>query len=135
MKLDMEDICDCADSGDFDSRTTNAAILKLLCNMAGISNDSSTVRSSSTAFGSITGSYAVALVTPDPVKDLIVQNTTDQPVYVSFDGTTNAFIVNAGSEKHLVPGDYGGSFTQASIRLKAVGSNPSSGQVLITAIS
>jgi hypothetical protein len=52
----------------------------------------------STAFGSITGSYtAVGTALAHPARLVLFQNTTDQAVYISWDGTNDHMYIPAGS--------------------------------------
>lgn len=91
------------------------------------------------AFGSITGSFvAFGAAMPAPIRILKISNTTDEDIYISFDGTTiqdaipasSGMVIDLTANKTNSEGAY---LAQGTVVYLKYVSAPSSGNVYLSA--
>lgn len=99
--------------------------------MAQTSTDVIFNTATSVAFGSITGSFVVALTNTRALNLLEVINDTNQPLWVSTDGTNNHVYIRAGESWGLPLGSMQ-LHESSNVSIKHTGVAPTSGNVYIS---
>lgn len=142
MAIDICEICsntadaNCLRQGIGDINRENLwrrAVIEILCGISGAvvaPSEPSAFSGAVVPFGSVTTNYTVGLANTEVIKVLDVVNTLNVPIWVSLDGTNDAFYIPAGQARTF-PLQQMGILAEGPVYIKSVGA-AGSGNVAIS---
>lgn len=88
----------------------------------------------SVAFGSVGAGYGTAATYTDPISQLTIISTLDQPALISFNASADHLLITAGQERTIDPDDVG-AFLNGVVSVKRDSAAPTVGKIVFEAMS